>query len=157
MALSNPPLRLADCKEAFEWDGSLLDIYIHDTTLNDWQNFIDLIREGAHEFSFSTGHNPSSLPDNVQEVFDHEETSLLSISIVGMIINCHFFTIEEIELDIDPREVVSEENFRDLTSFISSLGQALAKQVMITPENLPSKPLFLFVHETNEVKYFSYG
>jgi hypothetical protein len=157
ITLSNLLLTLADCKEAFEWDGSLRDIYIHDTTLNDWQIFIDLIRHGRYNFSFVTGDNSSSLPDNVQGVFNQQETSLLSISINGMMANCHFFGIEEIELDIDPREVVSEENFRDLMDFISSLGQALAKQVRITTENLPNRPLFLFEPENNEVKYFSYG
>jgi hypothetical protein len=148
---------LADCKEAFEWDGSLLDIYIHETTLNDWQSFIDWIRHGRYNFSFTPGNNSSSLPDNVQDVFNEQETSLLSISINGLLANCHFFGMEEIELDIDPREVVSEENFRDLMDFISNLGKALSKQVIITPENMPGMPLFLFTPENNEVKYFSDG
>jgi hypothetical protein len=155
--LSNLLLRLADCKEAFEWDGSLLDIYIHETTLHDWQSFIDWMRHSRYNFSFASGNNLSSLPDNVQDVFNEQETSLLSISINEIMANCHFFGIEEIELNIDPREVVSEENFRDLMDFISSLGKTLSKQVKITPENMPNMPLFLFTPENNEVKYFSYG
>lgn len=154
--MNNIQLTLANCKEAFEFDGSLLDIYIHDTTLNDWQSFAKFIRFGKYNFSFATGDNSLSLPEDVQDVFNGEEASLLSISINGMQANCHFFGIEEIELDIDPREIESEEKFRDLMDFISSLGQALAKQVRITPENLPSRPLFLFMPESNEVKYFSY-
>jgi hypothetical protein len=54
-----------------------------------------------------------------------------------MIINCHFFTEQEIELDLDPREVNSEERLNSLFRFMKVLGKHLGKEVILTLENSP--------------------
>jgi hypothetical protein len=142
-----------NCKEAFEQDGSLRDIYIYNTTLFDWQNFIDFIRNNECETKFFIGNQLLSMPSAASLIFEQEESPLLAVVFQGMTLNCHFFIAEEIEMDLDPREVTSREQFMALITFISSLGQVLGKEVRITPENLPDDPLFIFVPENNEVQY----
>ena len=80
-----------DCKEAFEQDGSLRDIYVLDTALDDWQKFIDFINQSNYKFSFFVGNKLSPFPSEAGYIFEQKESLLLSISINGMIINCHFF------------------------------------------------------------------
>ncbi len=56
-------------------------------------------------------------------------------------INCHFFTTEEIEFDIDPREITGESDFQALTEFMRFVGLKLSRRVALTPEGGPDEML----------------
>jgi hypothetical protein len=123
----------------FEWDGGLRDLYVLNTTIEDWQAAIDFLRSSAYPLSFWLNDKAVPLPENVGSVFANRSQIdvLLSIDISGMIINCHFFTEQELELDLDPREVNSEEQLNSLFRFMKALGQYLRKGVILTHENSP--------------------
>ena len=142
------------CKEAFEWDGSLRDIYICETSLDDWQNFLDFLREGEYQVRFLVDKTPYPLPTKVNWIFEQPERPLLSIEISNITLNCHFFIIEEIELDLDPREVTDEAKLNQLVKFISDISLTLGKKVKITPENSSDIALFKFVPANEKVKLF---
>jgi hypothetical protein len=52
-------------------------------------------------------------------------------------INCHFFVPDEIELDIDPREVTGPEELAAVLQFVEQLARATGKDAVLTPESSP--------------------
>ncbi|SDL01483.1 hypothetical protein SAMN05421823_104149 [Catalinimonas alkaloidigena] len=54
-----------------------------------------------------------------------------------MLIKCHFFTDDEIENDVDPREVRSLEDHQRLLDYMIRLSTLLDQPVILTPENTP--------------------
>ena len=67
--------------------------------------------------------------------------------------HCHFFTTDEIELDLDPREVTSQGQLDAVLDFISNLGAALQRDVVLTEENSPEHVWFKFAAATGQVRY----
>lgn len=126
----------------FNWDGSWLDLYIIRTTKDDWQRLLDFLRSRDFPFQFSLDEE-CPLPQEAAEIFATWEHAvpLLRIQTDGPVLNCHFFTEEEIEFDLDPREVPTEREAEKLFQFIQALGKALGKAVRMTPENLQEKVL----------------
>jgi hypothetical protein len=47
----------------FEWDGSLRDIYIFKTSLDDWQKPLDFIRAGRYTFEYKMDGDAVDLPE----------------------------------------------------------------------------------------------
>ena len=70
-----------------------------------------------------------------------EQTKVLSIWLGGVQLNCHFFAEREIELDLDPRQITSEESFNALRQFMEPLADALQHPILLTPENLNECPI----------------
>ncbi|MCB0153960.1 MAG: hypothetical protein KDF65_04120, partial [Anaerolineae bacterium] len=119
--------------------------------------FVDFLSESEYQVTFLVDKIASPLPTRVDFIFDQLERPLLSIVVSGVTLNCHFFTIEEIELDLDPREVDDESKLRELLYFISRLGGVLEKEIKITPENVPDVPLFIFTPERGIVEFIAYS
>jgi hypothetical protein len=137
----------------FEWDGSLRDIYVLGTGHREWDRFLELCRAGPFALRFEVDGVSKPLPRKAAEIFSKrsEISPLLQIDVGGVRANCHFFTVCEIELDIDPREVNSE-TFRSLLTFLCRLGDELGCDVVLTPENVPSLPILRYVHERARVE-----
>lgn len=133
----------SDCRGYFQWDGSLRDIYVLGANLADWQVLFEYVQEQGLPFTSPLGSRHASLPDDVGELFgrgpESERTSL-SIHLHGMILNTHFFVADEIELDLDPREVKGAREFAHLLGFLRDLARLVGKQVCLTPENLENLP-----------------
>ncbi len=90
------------CKDIFEVDGSLRDIYIRHTTLDDWQKVLDAIRESPYPSVFSGAGESALFPQEANNCFD-EFGGLLQIQVGEVQLNCHFFIKDEIEFDLDNR------------------------------------------------------
>jgi len=50
-------------------------------------------------------------------------------------VRCHFFQDDEVENDIDPRNITSYAVHQHLMNYLTRLSQALGKEVVLTPEN----------------------
>ncbi|ATG43679.1 hypothetical protein [Phaeobacter piscinae] len=133
-----------DCRGAFYVDGSLRDIYIQDTTAADWDVFLDAISSKIIT-TFVDGE-PHPLPKQASEIFERNgDTSfLLEVTLGQLKMNCHFFTEEEIELDIDPSEVTSQAELDAIIEVLSLLGSALGRDVILTDENMPTSIWIVF-------------
>ena len=53
-------------------------------------------------------------------------------------LKCHFFDDEEIEFDLDPREVKGPTELRDLSDFMRLLADRTGKTATLTHENTKS-------------------
>ena len=144
-----------DYKIEFEFDGSWRDIYVLNTTISDWQLLFEFLRSDVYEFSYTIDEEKTVLPILAKQIFDarQEFNPLLQVNLGSVVLNCHFFTDEEIEFDIDPREVQSERQAEAIFTFMRQIGQTLNKEVVFTPENLQDAPIFKFLPSVGEVQY----
>ncbi|MFT5676695.1 hypothetical protein [Shewanella sp. GutDb-MelDb] len=111
----------------------------------DWQAFIDFLRCSEATLNYFVEGEPTKLPASIAEVVvSQDHPNLLTIGLDGVTVNCHFFIPEEIELDIDPRDIDSEARAKVVFEFMSTVGKALNKQVILTPENTEEQPLFTY-------------
>lgn len=126
-------------------DGSLRDIYIHRTTTADWQWLLNRVDALGSGYTFDG--IGAALP-SVVDLFENRSGShLLSFHIGNVALCCHFFVADEIEIDIQPNEVQSEEQHDAVLGFVAELAKALDKPASITPENSPEAPFAVFLPE----------
>jgi hypothetical protein len=128
--------------DLWQRDGSLRDVYVFDAEPEDWSVLVNLAQSG--EYRYSADGVLRSFP-GVEGVFAEREAShLLQVQVGAASVNCHFFVPSEIELDIDPREVVDEFTHEAVLSFLESLACGIRKVVALTAENAPESPLLTF-------------
>ncbi|MEM1436722.1 MAG: hypothetical protein AAGG11_21920 [Pseudomonadota bacterium] len=75
---------------------------------------------------------------------DTENNHCKRVNFGGPVANAHFFFENEIELDLDPREIQSQAAMDKVLRFCEELGQALQSNVLITGENSPDDVLLEF-------------
>ncbi len=140
------------CRDIFQTDGSLRDLYVTPTNLKDWQRFMDF--SAGYPRAYFVDGNPGEIPDRIGPLLsDSQQTHLMRLDLWGVTLNCHFFTPEEIELDIDPAAITTEASFSALTDFMQSLGTALGKDVILTHENRAKDVLIRFACGTSEFAF----
>ncbi|MEZ4888612.1 MAG: hypothetical protein R3E32_28060 [Chitinophagales bacterium] len=137
-----------DIKWIFEQDGALRDIYVQEVSLNDWRKVIDLINEKYKVYYGDTGEYKDTNKINKDYVIEYltdktgEIESKSALIALGKIrINCHFFLEDQIEFDIDPKEVNSIEEFELIEEFMLEISKSIDNQITLTDENNPIFPL----------------
>jgi hypothetical protein len=140
-----PMINWEACKEIFQCDGSLRDIYITPATLADWRSLFPLLRSHpAAEYSVDGVVRP--VPDLVEQVFAVRVSGspMLRVRVGRALLVFHFFSDEEIECDLSPNEIASQLDLDALLAFVRDLGDATRRRVMITPENCPALPFITY-------------
>lgn len=126
----------------FKPDGSLRDIYIQNTSIEDWGKLIDLLNS---EYNLKYFSESKIDKDEVLKYLKDEtgelECRTVSIEIENIKINCHFFLIEQIEFDIEPSEIKTKSDFEKVLLFMSLISSTLKKQITLTGENEANFPL----------------
>lgn len=121
-----------------EDDGALFDIFVTDTTPNDWQVILDAVREKKWPTAYSVNGVAAEMPRTAEDIFaarQADATLLWSIEPdAGVTINCHFFYPGEIEFDFCPRVIISDEALAALLGFIAHVGRALGRVAGVTVE-----------------------
>ena len=134
-----------ECKEDFCRDGSLRDIYVTETSLDDWRALYPFIRDypGAEYLEDGVVRPP---PATVDQVFSFWTSGhpMLRFRVGSALIVFHFFSTTEIECDFDPNEIASQADLDELVGFVRRLGDATHKRVVITPENSPDLPFIKY-------------
>lgn len=115
----------------FEWDGSLMDIWVAPTVLTDWQAAYEWLFLNF-DTSYESGGRLSLPPADVEHCFS-DPSSVLRVKVGRMSVNVHFFDESEMELDVDPREC-DEAALPTLKDFMEALGRALSKPVNLSGE-----------------------
>lgn len=142
-------LRYEDVADGLVWDGALREVYLVETTMDEWQSVMAALLAGPWPIELSTGHTarPSSDALDLRSIFDAEETSLMSVDVAGAIFNCHFFSKKEIEFDVWPTEVTAE-NFDEVLSFLRLLGNAARRNVLFGDEGSAAAGWFGYCRES---------
>jgi len=125
-----------NCSDIFHRDGSLRDLYVLNTTAKDWQVLLSYLVGSEYKLKYTRDGNEELIPNDVESLLmDKAYAHNLEIDINRIKVNCHFFSEEEIELDVDPKEVTSQSNLNAIVEFMSNVGAALQKDVTLTEEN----------------------
>jgi len=142
----------------FAFDGSWRDIYAFRTDIADWQRMLDAIRSAGYKIVYFRNDQPTEMPAEACQAFPlpGECDRRLSVWFANVLANCHFFTAEEIEFDIDPREVKGPMELNALFGFMRCLAQAMDRDVVLTPENMPEIVIFR-VRPKGAIEYQAFG
>lgn len=137
-----------DIKWIFEPDGSLRDIYVQDVSISDWEKLIDLLNENYPlRYEIAGEERSTSKIDKdytVQYLTDKSgemECISAAIDLSGINANCYFFLSEQIEFDVDPKEIASVKDFEKVEKFMEAVSLALDQEVTLTDEDTPEFPL----------------
>ena len=141
-------------KSEFETDETLRDIYVRDTTVDDWRIVLRRILDGAYHAGLERAGVAVPLPENIESLFEEDHRHLLQVSINRVALSCHFFTPTEIEFSFSP-EGITEAALKDLLAFMIDIGDAAKKPVMMTPENCPESPIFTYEPNQNQLRWMS--
>ncbi|GAB2775449.1 hypothetical protein [Salinimicrobium soli] len=124
-------------------DGSLRDIYISKTDRTDWESWCKLVNKN-YDVEFYDGLSRKKTTriniDTVFEFWDDREkfpdTNNATINLGNVKVKCYFFTEKEIENDIEPREVKTENDHLNVIGYLKEIAETLNKDVVLTSENL---------------------
>ena len=123
-------------------DGSLRDIYVLDTTIEDWKKWIGFINENYQvKFKYFDNQGNKKIEskinfDKVSKYWNNYENSISAEFLVGeVLLKCYFFSIDEIENDFFPEEVKTIEQHNLIIEYLKSISKILNKEVILTPEN----------------------
>jgi len=143
----------------FYRDGILRDIYVLKTQLQDWAAALNFVA-GRSRFEFTGAWQGTSLPSDIERLFPtgpESEVTTLSVDLCGVQVNCHFFTTDEIEFDIDPAEVCAPSKLDGLFAFMKGLASSVGKEVILTPDNMPKIVIFRIRPGAEEIEHIPCG
>ena len=124
-----------DISWIFKPDGALRNIYVQNTSLNDWEKIIDLLNDNyILNYHSKNKIDKEEVFQNLKEIGE-KDFKTVSIVIKNIKINCHFFLIEQIEFDIEPNEIKTQDDFEKILSFMTKISSTLKKQITLTGEN----------------------
>ena len=120
-----------------KYDGALRDILIEKTELIDWKILYDYLLKSDYKIKYIKDDSKQSLPKNIELLFeDKDHTHTLLIQEENIIFNLHiFFDISKIEIDIDPRDFVANEQYQIIIDFMKRINNLISKKIIITYEN----------------------
>lgn len=134
-------------KENFYFeDGSLRDIYVFNTTITDWELWVDFVNRNYEVEFIDSEMKTDFINLSVVKKYwikdSQESVKLALIKINNFIINCHFFIENEIENDISPKEITKLDDHLKILEYMKKVSNLLNKKVILTGENLEESILF---------------
>ncbi|WP_183558824.1 hypothetical protein [Mucilaginibacter sp. SP1R1] len=131
-------------------DGSLRDIYVLNTTRDDWYRWIEYVNSNYPVNFYNHGLDediqfrqidPQAVTDRWDGKSDYN--CIVIVRIKDAYLKAHFFAEDEIENDISPKEFNSEEQHLALLKYLQEVSQLLNKKVILTDESRPERVLLL--------------
>ncbi len=127
--------------------GCLPDVFVEETTAADWQVVLDLIEEEGWVFEYAEGDAVLPLP-RAEAVLSRpagaECPSLRVWPYPGVCAIFRFLGDEQIDFDVDLRELQGQERLDVLCGFLTVMGRRLGKSVLLFPEGGGTEPLLGF-------------
>jgi hypothetical protein len=130
-----------------EWQGVLPDGQVQETSIADWQTFLDLIRSEGWAFEYSVGGDVEALPDSAEEMFDRPDDDSVMVQVrpvPDVLVNVFVWDSSEIGFDVDIRELQGQRQLDVLCSFFRRLGRSVGKPVVMTPEGTSDAKVLVY-------------
>jgi hypothetical protein len=142
----------------FAFDGALVDLLAPGSTMAEWAAFWAALRSGSFVLRGFRDGEPWPLPQTVAEVLTEREEAAVTVSVgFGPITaNCHF-SGGDLELDIDPREVVSAEAFESVLAVMRLVAGAVKLPVIAVAEGGSPERAFLRVTPEGHAEFLPAG
>ncbi|MFC5723093.1 hypothetical protein ACFP1Z_23270 [Streptomyces gamaensis] len=144
-----PDLLWDDVRNFFDPDlmGALPDVCVENTSVEDWQAVFDLIRSSGWTWEYVEGSAAGPLPlaaEVLPRPDDAESVVLRVWPVPGVCVHFWLMSAEEIDFDVDLRELQGQEGVDTLCRFLSTLGRRLNKMVAMTDEGGYGHPVLGF-------------
>lgn len=146
-----------DVKCFFDPDlmGSLPDVLVLDTSVEDWQAVLDLIAASGWKCQYSEGETVLPVPRAeavLSRPADAERPELRVWPTADVLAIFRFYSVEEIDFDVDLRELQGQERLDVFCGFLRAIGRRLGKPVLMGSEGGDhSHPVVGFDVETDQV------
>ncbi|MBO4258697.1 hypothetical protein [Streptomyces griseorubiginosus] len=135
--------------------GSLPDVWVPNASERDWQAVLDLMVEQGWTFQYSEGSTALPLPPAevvLSRPADAEQPHLEIRPVQDMLAIFRFYAAEEIDFDVDLREIQGQEPLDALCGFLAAIGRRLGKPVLMDAEGGDgSRPVLGFDVEADRV------
>ena len=145
-------------RESFDPDlmGSLPDGCVPHTSAEDWQGLLDLVIARGWRFEYSVGDTVVPLPAAaavLSRAVDSECPALRVWPYADMLMIFRFYAAEEIDFDLDLREIQGQERLDDFCEFLRTVGRHLGKPVLMGDESgrAAEHPVLGYFVETDRV------
>jgi hypothetical protein len=117
--------------------GTLPDVFVPVASAEDWQAIFDLVEACGWQWEFLQGDTMLPLPvaaDVLARPADAETVTLRVWPIPGVLAIFRPMSAEEIDFDVDLRELQGQDGVDTLCAFLSEIGRQLGKPVLMTSE-----------------------
>lgn len=128
-------------------DGALRNVIIHGTDLSHWRLWIDFVNAN-YEIEYTAEDNtPTNFIDYTDAgkylIGQSDVSRTATFQIGNCIAKCYFFSVEEIEYDLDPKEVVSINEHLAVIEHLMNVSTLLNSKVILALEGFPQEPLLI--------------
>jgi hypothetical protein len=145
------------CREHFVPDGSLRDIYVVDTDVDVWRRALSLLLSTSDSVRHRVAGGVE-LPavDSAEQLLPYLKVGNPTHAMVafwrdGIEYVCHFFAVDEIELDIELAAIDGPKALDALVRLVEALGRATERGVSVTRENCRDEPFLAYSPTADEV------
>lgn len=128
-----------DVEYFFDLDemGSLPDVRVPDASVEDWQAVLDLISASGWKCQYSEGEVVMPVPRAeavLSRPADAECPELRVWPPADVLAIFRFYAAEEIDFDVDLRELQGQDRLDVFCGFLRAIGRRLGKPVLMDPE-----------------------
>jgi hypothetical protein len=132
-------LRWDEARNFFDPDlmGTLPDIFVPNASAEDWQAIFDLVEARGWPWEFLPGDTTLPLPtaaDVLARPAGAETVELKVWPVPGVLAIFRLMSAEQIDFDVDLRELQGQDGVDTVCAFLREIGQELGKPVLMTPE-----------------------
>ena len=117
--------------------GALPDVFVPDSSVEDWQAVLDLVEARGWRREFARGGATVPLVLAVEALVRTAEAELVVLKVwpvPEMLAIFRFLSAEEIDFDVDLRELQGQAGVDALCGFLGEIGRKLGKPVLMTSE-----------------------
>ncbi|WBP90424.1 hypothetical protein [Kitasatospora cathayae] len=135
--------------------GYLPDVYVADTTTADWQALLDLVVEQRWAFEYSEGDTVLPLPRAETVLSRPSGAECPNLRVWPDPEVCAIFRFlgeEEIDFDVDLRELQGQERLDVLCGFLAAIGRRLGKSVPMFYQGDTREPFLGYDVEADRVR-----
>jgi hypothetical protein len=135
-----------DVKDLFDPDrmGSLPDLWVPDTSVHDWQSLFELVVERGWGHRYTDDGAVVPLPPARTALSRSGWSEPRVWPRDGVLATFRLYAPDEIDFDVDLRELQGQERLDILCHFITAIGRCLGKPVLMEPENSRGHPVLGF-------------
>lgn len=137
-------------RDAFTPDGALRDILVRDTTIEDWDRLLNATESWGwhHEWLIDGERGPR--PASAAAAFASSDSHTLALVVDGLRLHLHFFSPDEVEADLDPRDVRDERDYDTVCDVMRRFGRLLDRHVLLADEGGDPRHVLLSYDPAND-------
>ncbi|MFJ3803691.1 hypothetical protein ACIPSJ_46360 [Streptomyces sp. NPDC090088] len=145
-----------DVKCFFDLDlvGSLPDVRVPNTSVEDWQEVLDLVTEKGWTCQYSEGQTVLAVPRAETVLSRPAGTEFPELRVwptADVLVIFRFQADDDVDFDVDLRELQGQDRLDVFCDFLREIGRRLGKPVLMDPEGDYGHPVLGFDVEADRV------